>query len=24
MGAGFKSPEEHIEALRRYKQAVSG
>jgi len=24
MGAGFKSPEEHIEALRRYKQAGAG
>jgi hypothetical protein len=24
MGAGFKSPEEHIEAIRRYKQAVAG
>src|SRR5256885_640563 len=24
MGAGFKSPGEHIEAIRRYKQAVAG
>jgi len=24
MGAGFKSPREHIEAIRRYKEAVSG
>ena len=24
MGAGFKSPDEHIEAIRRYKEAVAG
>jgi len=24
MGAGFKSPDEHIEAMRRYKEAVAG
>ena len=24
MGAGFKSPREHIEAIRRYKEAISG
>lgn len=24
MGAGFKSPDEHIEAIRRYKEAVVG
>jgi len=24
MGAGFKSPGEHIEAIRRYKEAVAG
>ena len=24
MGAGFKSPQEHIEAIRRYKEAVAG
>jgi probable F420-dependent oxidoreductase len=24
MGAGFKSPDEHIDAIRRYKEAISG
>ena len=24
MGAGFKSPNEHIEAIRRYKEAITG
>ncbi|HKV57725.1 MAG TPA: LLM class F420-dependent oxidoreductase [Ktedonobacteraceae bacterium] len=24
MGAGFKSPREHIEAIRRYKEAITG
>ncbi|MGH2496699.1 MAG: LLM class F420-dependent oxidoreductase [Ktedonobacteraceae bacterium] len=24
MGAGFKSPDEHIEAIRRYKEAITG
>jgi alkanesulfonate monooxygenase SsuD/methylene tetrahydromethanopterin reductase-like flavin-dependent oxidoreductase (luciferase family) len=24
MGAGFKSPVEHIEAIRRYKEAIAG
>ena len=24
MGAGFKSPDEHIHAIRRYKEAISG
>jgi len=24
MGAGFKSPDEHLEAIRRYKEAIAG
>jgi hypothetical protein len=24
MGAGFESPDEHIDAIRRYKEAITG